>query len=211
MRWNPTKLTRWGLVALLALSTLPAVADHHGEKKGEEEMAEMPADQAAMMEAVMKAGTPGSEHEILAARTGTYEMTFKAWMDPESEPMTSGGTAERELILDGRVLVEHVDASMMGQPFQGVSQTGFDNASGKYWSTWADSMSTGLTVMEGSMDAESHTLTFEGMSPDPMAAGDMRPMRIETTFKDGREVNTFYMPGPDGEMMKSMEVTYVKK
>ena len=56
--------------------------------------------------------------------------------------------------LDGRVLIEEVTSSMMGMPFTGHGMTGYDNVTGKYWSTWTDSMSTGLMVSEGTCDAQ---------------------------------------------------------
>ena len=210
MRFNVLTLCRLGLVVLLVLSALPAVADHHEEAKMAEGMGEMSPEAAAMMEAYMKAATPGAEHEMLAQMVGTYEMTVTSWMEPGTEPMVSVGTAEREMIFDGRVLQETVTADMMGQPFHGVGNTGFDNVTGTYWSTWSDNMATGITLMEGMIDMESHTAVWEGMSPDPVA-GKKTPMKIEAKLMDGKEVNTFFMTGPDGEMVKSMEITYVKK
>ena len=50
---------------------------------------------------------------------------------------------------------------MMGTPFTGHGMTGYDNVTGKYWSTWTDSMSTGIMVSEGSCDAEG-VCTFIG-------------------------------------------------
>ena len=43
---------------------------------------------------------------------------------------------------------------MMGMPFTGHGMRGYDNVSGKYWSTWNDSMSTGMMVSEGTCDAQ---------------------------------------------------------
>lgn len=210
MRFNVRMLCRLGLVVVLCLSTLPVVADHHEEAMAAEGMGEMPAEMAAMMEKYMEAAQLGPEHELLSHMVGTYEMTVKSWMDPNAEPMVSTGTAEREMILDGRVLQETVVADMMGQPFHGVGNTGFDNVTSTYWSTWSDNMATGITLLEGTVDMESHTAMWEGMSPDPIA-GKKTPMKIESKYADGKQVDVFYMTGPDGEMVKSMEITYVKK
>jgi hypothetical protein len=57
----------------------------------------------------------------------------------EMEAYMKAGTATREMALDGRVLMEELTSSMMG----------YDNVTGKYWSTWTDSMFTGLMVSEG--------------------------------------------------------------
>ena len=67
--------------------------------------------------------------------------------------MEDTGTATRSVALGGRVLVEEVDSSMMGMPFTGHGMMGFDNVSGKYWSTWNDSMSIGIMVSEGTCDS----------------------------------------------------------
>ena len=68
--------------------------------------------------------------------------------------MEDSGTATRSMALDGRVLVEDVDCTMMGAPMTGHGMTGYDNVSGKYWSTWTDSMSTGIMVSQGICDAK---------------------------------------------------------
>ena len=76
------------------------------------------------------------------------------------------------MALDGRVMVEQFEGTMMGAPFKGHGMSGYDNVTGKYWSTWNDSMSTGLMVSTGTCDAQ-NACTFEGtynarprLSPD---------------------------------------------
>ena len=49
------------------------------------------------------------------------------------------------MMLGGRVMAERMEAKMAGQPFSGLGMTGYDNTSGQYWSTWSDSMGTGIT------------------------------------------------------------------
>ena len=50
---------------------------------------------------------------------------------------------------------------MMGKTFEGVGLTGYDNQTKKYTSTWMDSMSTTLHVMEGA-SGDDNTITQEG-------------------------------------------------
>jgi len=83
--------------------------------------------------------------------------------------MEETGTATRSMTLDGRVLVEDVSSSMMGSPFTGHGMMGYDNVTGKYWSTWNDSMSTGLMVSEG-------TAIPRRIAPSP-ATGTIRSRR----------------------------------
>lgn len=47
---------------------------------------QMTPEMQAMMEAYQKAGTPGAEHQKLAATAGTYDLTVKAWHSPDAPP-----------------------------------------------------------------------------------------------------------------------------
>ena len=113
----------------------------------------MTPEQKAEMEAYMKAGTPGGP--------------TRPWLDgrqlrPQGQElaragapaMEETGTATRTMALGGRVLVEDVKSTMMGMPFTGHGMMGYDNVTGKYWSTWMDSMSTGMMMSEGTCDAK---------------------------------------------------------
>ena len=157
-----SRLARTSLaaVAVAALATLAGA--QQTQKKPE-----MTPEQKAEMEAYMKAGTPGAQHQALASTAGTYDLKIKSWHEPGGPAMEETGTATRSMTLDGRVLVEQVKSSMMGMPYTGHGMMGFDNVTGKYWSTWNDSMSTGIMVTEGTCDAQGKTCTFTGSWNDP--------------------------------------------
>ena len=164
----------------------------------------------AMMEAFQKAGTPGAQHQQLASMAGTYDLTVKAWHAPGTEPTTDTGTATRKMILGNRVMVEEVTSQMMGQPYSGQGLHGFDNVTGKYWSTWSDSMSTGLMVSEGTCDAKL-TCTYTGTYHDPVSK-QPQTSRMTTRWTDkSTEVFEMYGPGPDGKEAKMMEITYTNR
>ena len=144
-------MTRSFVRALLAATIVIAVATPLIAQQ--QKQPEMTPAQKAEMEAYMKAGTPGAPHQALASTAGSYDLKIKSWHEPGGPAMEDTGTATRTMALGGRVLVEEVSSSMMGMPFTGHAMTGFDNVSGKYWSTWNDSMSTGIMVSEGTCDA----------------------------------------------------------
>ena len=170
----------------------------------------MSPEQQAMMEAYQKAGTPGTEHKQLAAMAGTCDLTVKAWHEPGKPPTTDAGTATRGMILGDRVLVEEVTSAMMGQPFSGQGLQGFENVTGKYWSTWNDSMSAGLMVSEGACDA-SGARTFTGTYNDPVTK-KATASRMTTRWTDkNTEVFEMYGPGPDDKETRMMEITYKKR
>ena len=171
---------------------------------------EMTPQQKAEMEAYMKAGTPGAPHKAMAATAGTYDAKVKSWHEPGQPPMEETGTATRTMALDGRVLVEDFKGSMMGMPFTGTACGATTTCTGKYWSTWNDSMSTGLMVSEGTCDAK-NTCAFKGTWNDPIKKGPVASRMTSRWTSPTTEVFEMYGPGRDGKEMKMMEITYTKK
>ena len=210
MKISTRELFRLCTVIALALVTASAGSPLFAQQ--EESMGEgMGGDmEAAAMMAMQKAMTPGAEHQMLAKGAGTWKMTARFWMDPAGEPMVSEGTVERHMELGGRVLEENVTATMMGMPFEGIGRTGYDNVTGTWWSTWTDSMSTGLMTMTGTWDDATKTTSFEGEAADPMTGG-MKPVQMKVHYEADREVMEMYEPGPDGSMIRTMEVTYERQ
>jgi hypothetical protein len=165
---------------------------------------------AAMMAAYQKAGAPGKQHAELAKSAGDYTLSIRSWAKPDAAPTEEHGTATRKMTLDGRVLVESVQATMYGQPFTGHGMTGYDNVSEKWWSTWNDSMSTGLMVSDGTCDDEGACI-FRGSWNDPVTRGKVSA-RMETRWTNpDTEVFAMYGPGPDGKEYKMMEMTYTRR
>ncbi len=193
------------LIAVLLLAALPAAAQEEAMQAPE-----MSAEEAAMMETWMKAMTPGPQHEMLAKGAGEWKFTLTSWMDPEAEPMVSEGTAVRTMELGGRVAHEVVTASFMGQPFEGIGRTGYDNLTGKWWSTWTDNMSTSVMVMEGDWDEATESWTFVGEGPDMMTGGKKAMKMVLRMESEVREVGEMWEAGPDGEMHKVMEIVYTR-
>lgn len=192
------------LTASAALFGAPVLA-----QEGQEHP-EMTPEQQAEMEAYMKAGTPGAPHQALASTAGSYDLQIKSWHEPGGPAMEDTGTATRTMTLDGRVLEEEVSSSMMGMPFSGHGMRGYDNVTGKYWSTWMDSMSTGLMVSEGTCDAQ-NACTFTGSWNDPVKKGVVTARMTTRWTNPTTEVFEMYAPGKDGQEMKMMEITYTKK
>jgi hypothetical protein len=171
---------------------------------------EMTPEQKAEMEAYMKAGTPGAPHQHLGSTVGNYTLKIKSWHEPGGPAMEETGTATRSMTLGGRVLVEDVSSSMMGMPFTGRGTTGYDNVTGKYWSTWIDSMSTGMMFSEGTCDAQKNC-TFNGTYNCPIRKGPVKSRMTTKWTSPTTEVFEMYGPDKTGKEMKMMEITYTKK
>lgn len=189
------------LLLATALACPPLAAQEPGKASPE---------QLAAMQAYQRAATPGPAHAGLAMTVGDYTVSIKSWSTPGAEPTVDTGTATRRMLLDGRVVAEELRASMGGQAFNGFGLTGFDNVSGKYWSTWNDSMGTGLTVAEGACDAAARC-TMQAHWNDPVTRQRTEARLAIRWESPSVEVFEMYAAGPDGKEMKMMEMTYTRK
>ena len=167
-------------------------------------------EQQAEMEIYARAGAPGEQHRGLAAAAGKYDVRIRNWYEPGAPPAEERGAATRVMALDGRVLMEEFEGTMMGGPFNGHGMTGYDNVTGQYWSTWNDSMSTGLMVSTGTCNGD-RVCTFEGTWNDPIRKGPTR-MRMTTRWT-GPDTEVFEMYGPDKQdrEVRMMEMTYTRR
>jgi hypothetical protein len=195
------------LALIVSLTAMPVLAQ---DASKDSTAPKMSPEEAEMMAAYQKAGTPGPQHAALAEHAGTYDVKIRSWEKPGAPPMEETGTATRSMLLDGRVMAEEMHATMHGQPFTGHGMEGYDNVSGKYWSTWNDSMSTGLMVSEGTCDAQ-HVCTFTGSWNDPVTNAKVTTRMTTRWTSPTVEQFEMYGPGQDGKEMKMMELTYTKR
>jgi hypothetical protein len=190
------------LLTVCLVLSLPLFAQH--------EHPQMSAEQMKMMEAYQKAGTPGEAHKALEGMVGTWNTVIKFYPAPGSPAQESTGVSENRWILGGRYLEQRFQGSAMGQPFEGVGYTAYDNIRKQYAGTWMDSMSTAIMTTTGSATGPGQW-KFTGSMDDPVT-GKSQPME-ETITVDGPDKHTFVMmgPGPDGKMFKTMEIVYTRK
>jgi hypothetical protein len=80
----------------------------------------------------------------------------------------------------------------------------------KYRSVWADSMSTGLMLMEGNFDKENKLLTMTGEGPGP--DGKTAKFKAVTELKD-QDTMLFSLSGldKDGKEQPMLKITYKRK
>lgn len=169
-----------------------------------------PPEMKAMMDAWMKYMTPGESHKMLDGMTGTWDTKVTSWMMPGQPPIVSSGVSETTWILGGRYIQEKASGQFMGQPFNGIGTTGYDNAKKQYVGSWIDNMGTGMMMQTGST-TDGKTWTFKGTETDPMTGKDTASeMKITVADKDHYTTEMFG-PGPDGKMYKMMEINYTRK
>ena len=180
------------LAVALLLAAVPALAQ------------EGQMDPKAMEEMMMKLAAPGAPHQHLASLAGKWSATTTMYMDAAT-PTTSPGTISFESVLGGRYLLGRYQMTFMGQPMEGLSLDGYDNAKQEYFSLWFDSMGTGFYEARGKASADGKTVSMSGtMEMGPMAI----PSRSETVYVDKDTVQFTMWHNMGGQEMKAMFMEY---
>ncbi|MBP9098622.1 MAG: DUF1579 domain-containing protein [Ferruginibacter sp.] len=170
-----------------------------------------PPDSAAMMKAWQDFMTPGDNHKWLEKSNGTWEAEVTQWMDPAAPPTKAKAVNVQSSMLGGRYVISKFTSTMMGQPMEGMSTTGYDNGKKMFVSTWIDNLGTGIVHMSGNVDAATNTLNLKGHQTDPMTGKDSEMREEMKMIDDNTYTMTLYGAGMDGKEMKFMEGTFKKK
>ena len=171
-----------------------------------------PMDSAAMMKAWEAYATPGDAHKMLAMDNGTWDCESTMYMSAnDPKPTKTKMTGVYKMILGGRYQESRFTGNIMGQPFEGISTTGYNNASKQIESTWVDNMGTGVMHLKGDYDGKSKTMELKGECVDPMT-GKTKPIRETFTVVDDntRKMEMFDVDAA-GKEFKSMELTMSRK
>jgi len=173
---------------------------------------EMTAEQKEAQQKWMAYMTPGNYHEKLAKSVGDWDCKVQMWMAPNSEPITSKGTAKAEMLLGGRYLQMKFNSTFMGMSFEGISTDGYDNAKKVFFNTWVDNMGTGIMYAEGTYDNGTKTTNYTGKMCDPMSGKDVPYRETVQAIDDTHLTMEMFYPNPvDGKEFKSMHMEYTKK
>jgi hypothetical protein len=193
---------RTALLLTLALLSLPSLA---------EDAAKTDPKKQEMMKKLMEASTPGAAHKALEPMAGKWKYTSKWWESAEAKPEESGGTSTIRMIFGGRFLLHETKGKAMGMPFEGMGLTGYNNVSGRYETSWYDSMSTGMMRGEGTFDAKTRTLSDAGEFACPVTESKKASYRGEWRIVDANTmVYSMYGHGLDGKSpeFKQMEMVF---
>ena len=178
----------------------------------EETTTAAPMDSAAMAKAWENYMTPGEPHKFFAKDAGTWDEEATMYMGAnDPNPQKWKMTAFTKMILGGRYQESRHTGNVMGQPFEGVSVMGYDNASNKIVSTWYDNFGTGIMYLTGEYNPNSDTVELRGKMTDPLT-GNEKPYRelFKIIDNDTRKIE-MYDVDANGMEYKSMEITMTRK
>lgn len=164
-------------------------------------------DSATKMQNMIAYGTPGAMHKMMASWDGNWSSEVKFWMAPDAPPSTMQSKAVNKMINNGLIQLSTHTGSWDGMPFNGVSQTGYDNHRGIFWSTWYDNFGSGLMYCEGPWDEATKTINLKGKMTDPESKQQIEFRETMKIVDDNTQVMEQYITH-DGKEMKSMEITF---
>jgi hypothetical protein len=143
---------------------------------------------------------PGSPGGPQLCSQGIWNATVET-MGPGAPKGTWKGT-ERNRIVGGKWLVSDFKGEVMGMPYEGHGQWGFDGTKRKYVGTWTDNLSNGFSMAQGDYDPEAQTLTtlLQGA-----AVG--RRATMECKGPDQR-IFTVFTRTPDGKETPALRILY---
>lgn len=187
-----------------------------GEAKGSGK-ADMPAQQmseaeAQAMQRWQEYSTPGEAHEVLGKMVGTWDVEVESWMTPDAPVQKSQGKSEVKWILGERFVAQEYRGEMMGQPFEGLGFTGYNNMEQEYTSIWMDNMGTGVMSGTGLYDSETNSIAEKGTHTCPMTQEGQRKHWSITTFVDDNThtYEMFSLDPSSGEKYRNMIITYTR-
>ena len=172
----------------------------------------VPVDSATAMRTMMEVATPGPQHTLLAKSNGEWVGETTMWMAPDAPPVKATSTAVNKMIMGGRYQQTTFKGNFMGQPFEGTSITGYDNAKKLFTNTWIDNMSTGTMYMEGPWDEATKTMTLKGRMINPANGIECEMREVYKLIDDNTQIMEMY--GPDmktGKEYKNMEIKFTRK
>lgn len=151
---------------------------------------------------------PDPEHAALARLAGDYAVRQSLWTAPDAAPRVDRGSASFTVVL-GRQLRQTLRIPDPAKPFEGLGYIGYDNATGRYFSTWMDVNFSGLILAEGSRDAAG-IYEFRGS----MAAGAGKPaiaVREVLRIADADHFTYEYFEPRGGKEMLTVRLEYSRR
>ena len=128
---------------------------------------------------------------------------------PDGKTDVSKGV-ETNTLMGGLWLITDYKGTFGSQPFSGHGIMGYDTNKKKYTGSWADTMSSSLSVMEETYDPATKTMT--GTMEGPDESGKTVKIKMVTEWKgDDTRVFTMSGPGPDGKEATMMKITYKRR
>ncbi len=148
---------------------------------------------------------PTAEHKLLKDHAGTWKVACKFYMDPSQPPMETNATERIDMVGEFWT-VSRFETSMMGAPFTGSATLGYEPSSGKFVSTWVDSMMPVLCTLSGKQKGD--TIHLEGAFLSCATNSVLKHRATEKHISKNERIFEMFCTMPDGTEVKMMTNHY---
>jgi hypothetical protein len=179
-------------------------AQDAAKKAVDEAMAATGDDMAAWMQASM----PGENHKLIATLAGDWNAEV-IMMEPGGHAEKFTGTLSSKMEFDGRFLYSHYTGDFGGMPFHGVGMLGFNNVDERFESFWTDSMSSGMMMASGAIDASRKVITLNSQHTAPGSKQKVQSREVWTLVSPDKYTIDMYHT-KDGAEERVMTITYTR-
>lgn len=156
--------------------------------------------------------TPSAPHTIFRQAVGNWTYKAKIWETPTAIPQEGSGTSKVTVILGGRYMQNTIKGKALGEPFEAIGLTGYDNLKQKYETIWIDNMSTGIRYGTGTYEPLTKALTDRGSMSNPVTFDKISEFRKVWTMLDKNHMSfSTYGPGPNETEFRQMEMIFTRK
>ena len=148
---------------------------------------------------------PTTEHRLLKDHAGTWKVACKFYMEPGKPPMETNATEKIEMVGEFWT-VSRYETQMMGAPFVGCATLGFEPHTGKFVSTWIDSMAPVHCTLTGKQKGD--TISLEGSFFSCMTNSVLKHRATEKHISKNERIFEMFCTMPDGKEVKMMTNHY---
>ena len=148
---------------------------------------------------------PTAEHKLVKDHAGTWKVACKFYMEPGAPPMETNATEKIDLIGEFWTVARY-ETQMMGAPFVGCSTFGYEPHTGKFITTWIDSMAPVHCTLTGKQKGD--TITFEGSFFSCMTNSVLKHRATVKQIGKNERIFEMFCTMPDGKEVKMMTNHY---
>jgi hypothetical protein len=165
---------------------------------------------AALIKALESAITPGPGQARLEPMIGTFDVKIRTWLGPNQPPTESSGSCVNVWVLGHRYLQSMLSANVMGERFDGIGYTAYDNVGKVYQTAWMDGGSTAMTIYRGGFNGATKSATMKAVTANPVTG---KPTQLELRLsiaENGDHMSELWGQGNGTALFKMMELRYTR-
>ena len=156
-------------------------------------------------------------HKMISKLSGNWNLHYRLWIDPNSDPEEGDGTADANIILGGRFLQINMDYSIYEKEFTSEHIVGYDMDVRRFSLFSIDEFGTDAIFLYGDLDLDIESVVFAGVdtiSANPSTGEKSYQYKIELYIPTEEDViqfgfNTYFL-NSEGKWKPLMETSFTK-